>query len=255
MRSMTLVVGLLLASATAQYYPYGYPMGYPYDPTMGGYQYDPTLGMNYGYPAGQGFDPNYGGNSMAEMDKIMADLLAGQNYYMGQMDQIGQQIDARIAAINKVFIDLYRTTTGDMTSPDAYALEGGKYIHCQQDPLDCQLAAQSSQAAQAAQQSSFDSWMAGVQQRDRDNDVAFGSWMQGQADQQESHDAYIRGAIQGVGEYGDPGTGTSYYLPYAPSQSTYYQTPAGLPLVFDSSRNTWYQIEADGTYTPYSEVQ
>ena len=217
---------------------------------VAGAQYDP-----YGYPAGQGFDWSFGGNAMGEIDQIMADLQAGQSYYLDQMDQIGQQIQADIDQINKYFIDLYRTTTGDMISPDTYALQGGQYIHCQRNPLDCQLASQQSQANQAAQQTSFDAWMAGVQQKDAANDAAFGAWMQGQDDQQASHDAYIRGAIQGVGEYGDPTTGTSYYLPFAPSQTTYYETPAGLPLVFDQSRNTWYQIEIDGSYTPYSEVQ
>jgi len=128
-------------------------------------------------------------------------------------------------------------------------------IHCQRYPVDCQLAMQGSQAAQAAQQSSFNAWMAGVQQKDAANDAAFSAWMQGQADQQASHDAYVRGAILGVSEYGNPDTGTGYYLPFAPGQGTYYQTPTGLPLVFDQSRNTWYQVEVDGTYTPYYEVK
>ncbi|MDT3682748.1 MAG: hypothetical protein ROY82_09805 [Truepera sp.] len=257
--SRAIVAALLLTAATAQSYPYGYPMGYPmgypYVPPTEGYQYDPNLGMSYGYPAGQGFYPSYGGNAAGEVGQIMADLLAGQNYYMGQMDQMGQQIDAQIAQYNKYFIDLYRTTTGDMSSPDAYALEWGKYIHCQRYPLDCQLAAQGSKASMEAQQGNFDAFMAGVQAQSAANDQSFGAWMSMQDSQQASHDAYVRGAIQGVGEYGDPNTGTSYYLPFAPSQGTYYQTPAGLPLVFDPSQNTWYQIEVDGTFTPYSEVQ
>lgn len=215
-----------------------------------GAQYDP-----YGNPAGQGFDWNYGADAMAEIDKMMADLQAGQSFFLGQMDQFGQQIQANIDQINKYFIDLYRTTTGDMASPDTYALQAGQYLHCQRYPLDCQLASQQSQANQAAQQANFDAWMAGVQQKDAANDAAFGAWMRGQDEQQAGHDAFIRGAIQGVGEYGDPNTGTSYYLPFAPSQTTYYETPAGLPLVFDQTRNTWYQIEVDGSYTDYHEVR
>lgn len=239
--AFVLACALVVGAASAQYYPYGYP----YDPTMGG--------MYYGMPAVPGYDPTLGGTYTPTGD-IMADLQAQQAYYMAQMDQIGQNIQAQIEQYNKYFIDLYRTTTGDTTSPDAYALEAGKAIHCQRYPLDCQLAAQGSQAAQAAQQARFDSWMTGVKERDAANDAAFNAWMQQQAAQQESHNDWLRGAILGVDQYADPNTGTAYFLPYAPSQGTYYQTPAGLPLVFDASRNTWYQIEVDGTYTPYYQV-
>ncbi len=197
----------------------------------------------------------YGADPIGTVGGILNDLQASQNYYMNQMDQLGLQIQAQLNEYNKYFIDLYRSTTGDLTSPDAYALQGGQMIHCQRYPVDCQLAMQGSQAAQAAQQSSFNAWMAGVQQKDAANDAAFSAWMQGQADQQASHDAYVRGAILGVSEYGNPDTGTGYYLPFAPGQGTYYQTPTGLPLVFDQSRNTWYQVEVDGTYTPYYEVK
>lgn len=211
-----------LAAGAAQYYPYGYPAG---------------------------------ADAYGQVGAVLSDLQAGQGYYMNQMDQIGLQIQAQLSEYNRYFINLYRTTTGDLTSPDAYALQGGQMIHCQRYPLDCQLAMQSSQAAQAAQQSSFNAWMAGVQQKDAANDAAFSAWMQAQNDQQSGHDAYVRGAILGVGEYGNAETGGGYYLPFAPGQGTYYETPTGLPLVFDQSSNTWYQTEVDGTYTPYYEVK
>lgn len=228
-----------LAVGVGQYYPYGYPFYPPTDP-------------GYGYPT----YPYYGGNVdyTGQVGNILADLQAQQAYYMNQMDQIGQGIQAKIAEYDRYFIDLYRRTTGDATSPDAYALEAGKMIHCQQYPVDCQIALQNSQASLAAQQASFDSWMAGVKERDQANDAAFSSWMQQQDMQQAQHSEYVRGAILGLSEYGSTETGSSYYLPYAPSQGSYYQTPSGLPLVFDQARGAWYQLNTDGTYTPYYEV-
>lgn len=263
-RVVALVAALSIATALGQYYPYGYPFyptadpwyGYPSDPY--GYQ-----GFGYQYPGygygtgghGLGWYGMGGTDYLGQVGNILSELQAQQAYYMGQMDASIRATQAELDKINRYFIDLYRQTTGDVTSPDSYALEAGKLIHCQRNPVDCQLAYENSKASLAARQASFDSWLAGVRERDAANDAAFASWMQNQDYQQSQHSAYVRGAILGLSEYGDPTSNTSYYLPYAPSQESYYQTPTGLPLVFDQARGIWYQVEPNGTYTPYYEVR
>lgn len=244
---VVLLCAAVLGLAAGQYYPYGYPAGYPY-----GYQYDPTMGGTYAMPYGPTMGGMYGYvDPMAQMDSILQEIqarTAQNNQYFAQMDQ---QLQARMNEINKYFIDLYRKTTGDMTSPDSYALQMGQAIHCQQNPLDCQLAYQGSKAAQASQQASFDAWMAGVKQRDAANDAAMAAWWQQQQAQEAGVADFNRTVIREEDQYTDPTTGTTYDLPYAPSQNTYYQTPTGLPLVFDPAFNVWYQINPDGSRTPY----
>lgn len=249
--ALALLCAAAVGLAAGQYYPYGYPTGYPY-----GYQYDPTLGGMYGMPyyptqGGNQYDPTLGGMYGMPYYPTQGGMYNANLDPMAQMDLIGQQIQAKLDEYNKYFIDLYRKTTGDTTSPDSYALQMGQAIHCQQNPLDCQLAYQGSKAAQASQQASFDAWMAGVQQRDAANDAAMAAWWQQQQSQEAGVADFNRTVIREEAQYTDPGTGTTYDLPYAPSQNTYYQTPTGLPLVFDPAFNVWYQINPDGSRTPY----
>ena len=196
----------------------------------------------------------FSGTAVAQLEDLMSQLQAEQNYYMQWMDQAMQQNEAQLRMYEQYFIDYYRQNTGDYTSPDNVAYQKGMALHCQQYPLDCQLAIQGSQQAMADQQAANAAHNASVQEQSAANDASFNAWMQGQADQQKAHENYMDGAIRGVGDYSDPSTGTTYTLPYAPSQGTWYQTPDGLPLVFDSGSNIWYQIDANGMYTPYYGV-
>lgn len=194
------------------------------------------------------------GTAAAQLGALLNDLQAEQGYYMQQMDQSLQQSEAQLRMYEQYFIDSYRQTTGDYTSPDSVAYSQGMVLHCRQYPLACPLAIQGSQQATADQQAYNAAFQAGMQERYAASDAAFNAWMQNQDSQQRSHETYVQQAILGESNDGDPSTGTTYQLPYAPTQGTWYQTPAGLPLVFDSSSNIWYQIDANGTYTPYYEV-
>lgn len=192
---------------------------------------------------------------MASMDAILANVQAQQAALDVQMQNTWAQIQAQQRQFEQYFIDLYRSTTGDMTTPDAQALLMGQSIHCQRYPDDCaraaQTAQQGAQSSLAARQASFDSWLAGVQSKDAAFDASVSSWMDGQRAADQQHSNYINGVILGVDQYAPTGGGQGVMLPYAPNQGDVYQGPNGLPMVFDNSSNTWYQVNPDGTYTPY----
>jgi len=220
-------------------------------------------GQAYGYPAygAGGYDPSaMYMDPMASMDAIQAQLQASQAAIDAQVQAMMAANQAEIQRLNQYFIDLYRSTTGDMTTPDAQALQLGMAIQCQRNPADCAAAAQSAQASnQAAQaslaqrQAGFDAWLAGVQAKDAAFDAGVAAWMDGQRAADQQHADYMNGVVRGVDQYA-PAGGQGVMLPYAPGQGEVYQGPNGQPLVFDSSRNVWYQINPDGTYTPYYQT-
>lgn len=242
-RLMAVVFAALLAtSALAQYgYPYGYPFGYPFG-------YDQSAQM-YGAPqAGYGMDP------MAQMDLIGQQLQAQMAFYEQQLAMYEQQAQAQIAEINQYFIRLYRETTGDHTSSDEVALYYGRILHCQAYPVDCQIAAQNSAesaAALAANNAAFQQRMA---QQNAAWDARNQAWWADQAAQEAANRAWLDSVILGVGDYSSGSGGPTYQLPFAPSQGSWYQTPDGYPLVFDAPNNVWYQVNPDGSYTPYYQV-
>ena len=269
---------LLGGTALAQYgYPYGSPYGYPYgwDPNVSMYGmpsgYDPSAGM-YGMPWGydptvsmygvpMGYDPSagmygmpWGTDPMAQMDLIQQQLQAEMQRIDQQLAEFDQQAKAKMAEINQYFMDLYRTTTGDLTSSNEVALYYGQQIHCQQHPLDCQLAAQQaaeSAAALAANNAAFQARMASQQAA---FDAQNQQWHADQAARDQANSDWIDTVIWGLDDYSSGAGGPTYQLPFAPAAGQTYQTPLGNPLVFDQSQNVWYQIGPDGTYTPYYQV-
>ena len=251
-------------------YMYGNPMGYDPSAFMYGYPmgYDPSAFM-YGYP--MGYDPSayMFGTGMFGMPGATG--MAGMDP-MGQMDLIGQQIQAemqrleqelaqydaaakaKMAEINQYFMDLYRQTTGDMTSSNEVALFYGQQIHCQQHPVDCQLAAQGaaeSAAALAANNAAFQARMASQQAA---FDARNQQWSADMEARSQANQEWIDTVIWGLDDYSAGAGGPTYQLPFAPSDGQTYQTPLGNPLVFNQSQNVWYQIGPDGTYTPYYQV-
>ena len=275
----TRVVGLVVAlvalvlsgAAVAQYgYQYGYPYGYPYgyDPSayMYGspYGYDPSAYM-YGVPMGYDMTgmfgvpgatgmPGLGADPMAQMDLIGQQLQAEMQRLEQQLAQFDEQAKAKMAEINQYFMDLYRQTTGDMTSSNEVALFYGQQINCQQHPLDCQLAAQQaseSAAALAANNAAFQARMASQQAA---FDARNQQWSADMEARSQANQEWIDTVIWGLDDYSAGAGGPTYQLPFAPSAGQTYQTPLGNPLVFDQSQNIWYQIGPDGTYTPYYQV-
>lgn len=164
---------------------------------------------------------------------------------------IMQQAEAELQRLNQLFIDFYRRESGDYSSLDYVALERGKDLHCQRDPLDCQLAIQGSRQAMQDQQANFNTHQAIMQDRYAANDASFNSWMQQQGSQYAAGQAFIQGVIHEESNYTNPVTGTTYSLPFAPSAGGTYQTHDGYPLVFDATGGTWYQLDVNGGFTPY----
>lgn len=284
---------LLSGAALAQYgnqygnqygYQYGYPYGYPYGYDMygmplgydtSGYMYGNPLGYDmsgymYGMPYGYdmsgsmygmtgmygmpGTNMGYGMDPMAQMDLIGQQLQAQMQQLEQQVAQYDQQAKAKMAEINQYFMDLYRRTTGDMTSSNEVALYYGQQIHCQQNPLDCQLAAQQaseSAAALAANNAAFQARMASQQSA---WDAQNAQWKADQAARDQANTDWINTVIWGLDDYSAGAGGPTYQLPFAPAAGQTYQTPLGNPLVFNQSQNVWYQIGPDGTYTPYYQV-
>ncbi len=191
---------------------------------------------------------------MAQMDAIGQQIQAQLAFYEQQMAAYDQQAQARLAEINKYFIDLYRSTTGDYTSSDEVALYYGQAIHCQQYPVDCQIAAQNSAASSAALAANNAAFQQRMAEQGAAWDARNEAWAAGQASQEAAHQNWLDTTIRGVDDYSSGAGGPTYQLPFAPAQGTYYQTPAGQPLVFDSSANVWYQVNQDGSYTPYYQV-
>lgn len=250
----TIVLAALLLSgvAAAQYYydpltgtwvPYGYPA---YAAPQG---YHGAPGQ-YGAPAAYGVPGAYGMDPMAAMDAMGQQLEAQLRQQQAQLDVYQQQMDAQMAQLVRYFIDLYRTTTGDTASPDEVAYYYGQAIHCQRYPVDCQIAAQNSQASAQALAQQNAAWQARMQQQQAGFDAANQAWWDQQAANDQAHEDFMNGVIRGV----DPFTnaaGQTQMLPFAPSQGAYYQTPAGNPLYFDPSFNVWYEYRPDGTWVPY----
>ena len=183
-----------------------------------------------------------------------------------QMAQLQQQIDAQVLELMRPFIQYYRDRTGDMQTPDAMAGQYGQQLWCQDYPVECQRAMtttdpqaqawmeQSQRAHQqrmAQNQASFDAYMTGLQESSAARDAQFDAWMAGQESSYRSHQDYVQGAIHGEADYTDPTTGQTMSLPYAPDPNWSYQTPAGNPLWFDATTNTWYEVAPNGFYTPY----
>ncbi len=236
--TLVTVGALLIGSATAQYgNPYGYPNGYPNGQDPSAYMYANPFGNQPMMPGVGYYDPSM---NMGSPEAVIAELLRQSEAQMAALQQSQAQSEAYyqqvLAQYQKYFIDLYRTSTGDQASSDEVALYYGQVIYCQQNPVDCQIAAQNAQANAASAAAGYD--------------AANAAWAEDQRRKDEAHDNFIRTVIRGEDSYTSPG-GDTQVLPFAPSQNDYYQTPAGLPLVFDSSSNTWYQIEANGSYTPY----
>lgn len=236
-----LVLALLLSSAAAQYGAFfGQPSG--------------------AWPAateqlqGAGVAPwGYVADPMAQMDLIGAQL-------QQQMDQLNQMVEAgmqsnnaELARINAYFIELYRSTTFDRVSSDQVALYYGQQIHCQSYPVDCQLAAQGSAASAANLAASNAAFQRRMADRAASFEAANQAWAAGQAAGDAAHSQWLDAAIKGVDYYGAPG-GPAYVLPFAPSQSDFYTTPAGSPLLFDPSGNTWYLIGPDGSRAPLNQL-
>lgn len=226
---------LLLGSATCQdgfAYPYLYGYPYGYDPMMLGTVHPDAMAGGLGYS-----DPAL---SMGSYDAYFADLLRQGDEQLAAIQQSQAQMNAYVeqamAQINQYFIALYRSTTGDQASSDETALYYGQAIHCQQYPVDCEIAARNAQARAAAASAGYD--------------AANDAWRQEQARKDQAHEDFIRTVIREEAVYTSSSGGTQI-LPFAPSQTSYYQTPAGLPLVFDAGTDTWYQIEGNGAYTPY----
>ncbi len=239
--TMTALAGaLLLTSATAQY-------GYPYYP-------DPS--MPYGYPMGvPGAMPwGFGVDPLAQMDVLGQQIEEQMRQLEQELAQFDQQMNEEMARINQYFIDLYRKTTGDLTSPDQYAWQKGREIHCKLYPVDCQLAAQNAQASAAALAAQNAAFQERMRQQGAANDAALGAWWDDQAAKDAAHDAWLDGVILGVDDYQSGAGGPTYQLPFAPSQGTWYTSPVGLPLVFDAANNIWYEIQADGSYKPFQQV-
>ena len=268
-------------------YMYGYPYGYDpssymygnpygYDPSAYMYGYDPSAYM-FGAPMGydmtgmygmpMGYDmtgmygmpgttgmPGMGTDPMAQMDLIGQQLQAEMQRLEQQLAQFDEQAKAKMAEINQYFMNLYRQTTGDMTSSNEVALYYGQQIHCQQHPLDCQLAAQQaseSAAALAANNAAFQARMASQQAA---FDARNQQWSADMQARDQSNQEWIAPVIWGLDDYSAGAGSPTYQLPFAPSAGQTYQTPLGNPLVFAQSQNIWYQIGPDGTYTPYYQV-
>lgn len=183
-----------------------------------------------------------------------------------QMDALNQQIDAYLVEQLRPFVEYYRQSTGDYQTPDATAAHYGMQLWCDNFPVECQRArntttpeaaawmAQSAAAHQqnmAQRQAGFDSWMQGVQSNAAAQDASYNAWMNSQNQSYEANQAWIQGVIWGEGNYTNPGTGTTMSLPFAPAQGWNYQSPAGNPLWFDANSNTWYEMGPGGSYTPY----
>ncbi len=218
---------------------------YGYDPT---HMWPPLPG--YAAPGMAGYPDLSGMDPMAAMDLIGQQLAAAMQQQQAQLDHYQQQMAAQEAQLVRYFIELYRTTTGDTTSPDQVAYQYGQVIHCQRYPVDCQIAAQnarSSSQALAAQQAA---WQARMQQQQATFDAANQAWWDQQAANDRAHQGFIDGVIYEVGPYTSAG-GQTQMLPFAPSQGTYYQSPAGNPLFFDPTFDVWYEVAPDGTLTPF----
>lgn len=234
---------------------YGMPMGYDMSGYMYGYPYgyDMSGGM-YGMNGMNGNNMGFGMDPMAQIDLIQQELQMRMQQIDQQMAAFDQESKARMAEINQYFIDLYRRTTGDTTSSNEVALYYGQQIHCQQNPVDCQLAAQQSAesaAALAANNAAFQARMASQQ---ASWDAQNAQWSADQAARDQANSNWINTVILGLDDYSSGAGGPTYQLPFAPSAGQTYQTPLGNPLVFDQSNNIWYQISPDGTYTPYYQV-
>lgn len=209
-------------------------------------------GGTWGYQPG--FPQSGLGDPMAQMDLLQQQLQAEMVRLEQELAQYDQAARAKMAEINKYFIDLYRTTTGDYTSSDEVALFYGQQIHCQQHPLDCQLAQQQaaeSAAALAANNAAFQARMASQQAAfDAQNEA----WRADQEARSQANTDWINTVIWGLDDYSAGAGGPTYQLPFAPSAGQTYQTPLGNPMVFDQANNIWYQISPDGSRTPYYQV-
>lgn|SRR5690554_1392141 len=240
-RAMLLAVAVLCGSATAQY-------GY-YDPAAGGW-------LPYGYPGyadpawGAAYPGAYGMDPMAAMAAIEQQIAAALRQQAAQIAAYEQQLAAQEAELIRYFVDLYRTTTGDMTSPDEVAYYRGQEIHCQRDPVDCQIAAQNAQASAQALAAQNAAWQARMQQQQAAFDAANQAWRDRQAASDQAHEDWLNAVIRGVDPYTNA-AGQAQYPPFAPGQGSYYQSPGGYPLYFDPGANVWYEVRPDGSTTPY----
>ncbi len=267
-----MVTGLLLALVSvlgAVHAQYGYPPG-PYD--MYGYPYP-----NYQYPYVEQYGNPYGNPyaygdpygswpaGMPTMEQLQQQSDALTQYLNQQMAALQQQIDAYMAEAMKPFVKYYRDLTGDHQLPDAQAGQAGMKLWCDNHPVECQQAiaegnrnssawlqqsAAAHQQRMAQQQAGFDAYMEGIAGVAAAQDAAFDSWMAGQQSSYEAHQGFVQGVIREEGNYTN-GAGQTMSLPFAPSNSWTYQSPAGNPLWFDATNNVWYEIDPSGNYTPY----
>ncbi len=235
-----LVTAALGGFASAQYQ-YGYDPAYQ----MWAYPYG-FEGLQY---PGYGWT-GYGADPMAAMDAIGQQLDAAMQENAARLAYYEQQMAEQQAQIQRYFIDLYRTTTGDLASPDATALYWGQVIHCQRNPVDCEAAARNSQASAQALAAQNEAFQARMQQQSAAFDAWNASWRDQQAANDRAHESFVNGVILGVEPYTNS-SGQTQMLPFAPSQNSSYQSPAGHPLYFDASSNVWYEVRPDGSYTPY----
>lgn len=145
-------------------------------------------------------------------------------------DAMLQDLQAQDAQWNAYLINLYRTSTGDYSSPDQIAWNQGFALHCQQNPADCGAA--SNVAAQG----------------NPVGDIIMQGWNERNAAQEKGHANYVNGAIWEQSSYTNTSTGASFNLPDSAQINTLYSTPSGVNVMYDGT--TWYQVDQYGYGTP-----
>ncbi len=240
-------------------WPYGYGTSGPSYGTPFGYDGSGSMyGTPYGYgsvPLGQG-DPLQQQLEMLQqqMNAHQQQLNAEMARVQQEMAQFDQAAKARMAEINRYFIQLYRTTTADTASSDEVALLYGQQIHCQRNPVDCQLAAQQAQESAAALAANNAAFQARMSEQQAAFDARNAQWQADQDARAAANTDWINTVILGLDDYSSGAGGPTYQLPFAPSAGQTYRSPLGNPLVFDASQNVWYQIGPDGSRTPFYNV-
>jgi hypothetical protein len=182
-----------------------------------------------------------------------------------QLNQMMLDSQTRTQEAQQNLITWYRQQTGDYTTPDAQALDYAMALYCQQNPVECNQTMQqalatgqqtinNSQQNMANQQAAFEAGQQSHAELTATYDANNQAWQQTQNAGDYSQQQYIQTNIYEEATYTNPTTGSSYSLPYYPSQNTSYQTPQGQPLTFDYATNTWYQLDGNNTWSPLTST-
>lgn len=186
-----------------------------------------------------------------------------------EMARLQAENDARLANARQQFlaaqqqaiagaIAYYREQTGDYQTPDLVAAERGQALYCQNNPVECQRAAEGwSAVAQRGHElrmndiATFGQTSLGIGRTNAEIlDMSHEGYMGRQDAIAAGQADFVQGAIQGAWTYGDPSTGMGYDLPTWPDPDMRYATPEGYPLSFDYQSGTWYVGAGDGSWRP-----